>query len=126
MNNYSIIKAIRRSSSQYHFPDSLLGFGIPDLVLADILITASNPSGNLVHIFPNPSSGLINLWLPDTGEQGNQYDIYDISGRKTQTGIIQTHQQNQAQISVELLSAGTYIIIIQTENNRLTGVFTRL
>jgi hypothetical protein len=125
MNNYEIIRAIRRTSSQYNFPDTLLGYGIPDLVLADLMIAASNPSESQVHIFPNPSTGMINLWLPNTGEKGSLYDIYDVAGRKMQSGIIHTYQENHAQISVELLAAGTYIIVIHSQNNRLKGIFTR-
>ncbi len=124
LNNYEIIEKIRRTASQYYFPDTLLGYGIPDLALADIFITALKPTENLVHIFPNPSLGFINLWLPDTDQDGDRYEIFDVAGRKMQIGTIYT-QQNQVQISVELLHAGTYIIIIYSGDKRLKGIFTR-
>jgi hypothetical protein len=84
MTNYEIIKAIRRTASQYHSPDSLIGYGIPDLELADILLAATKPNAGEIHVFPNPSTQYINLWLPDTDEAGNYYEIIDVTGRKMQ------------------------------------------
>ncbi len=86
--NFEIIKAIRRTASQYYSPDSLLGYGIPDLELADLLLSASKPTADRMHIFPNPATQFINLWFPDTDETGNYYEIIDVTGRKMQEGRI--------------------------------------
>jgi hypothetical protein len=125
MTNYEIIKAIRRTASQYHSPDSLLGYGIPDLDLADLLLTASKPTADRLHVFPNPATQYINLWFPDTDEAGNYFEIIDVSGRKMQEGRIYSNKQNQAEIYVELLPAGTYLILVQTQYERMKGIFIK-
>lgn len=123
--NHEIIKAIRRTASQYHSPDSLLGYGIPDLELADLLLSASKPTADRVHIFPNPATQYINLWFPDTDEAGNYYEIIDVTGRKMQEGRIYSNNQNQAAINVELLTAGTYLILVHSQHERMKGLFIK-
>ena len=123
--NYEIIKAIRRTASQYYSPDSLLGYGIPDLELADLLLSASKSTADRIHIFPNPATQFINLWFPDTDETGNYYEIIDVTGRKMQEGRIYSNNQNQAEINVELLIAGTYLILVHSQHERMKGIFIK-
>jgi serine protease AprX len=125
MTNYEIIKAIRRTASQYHSPDSLIGYGIPDLELADILLAASKQTAAEIHVFPNPATQYINLWLPDTDEAGNYYEIIDATGRKLLDGRIYSSKQNQAEINIELLPAGAYIILVHSQYNRMKGIFIK-
>jgi serine protease AprX len=125
VTNYEIIKAIRRTASQYHTPDSLLGYGIPDLNLADLLLSASKPTADRLHVFPNPVTQYINLWFPDTDESGNYFEIIDITGRKMQEGRIYSNDQNQAEINVELLPAGSYLILVHTQYERMKGIFIK-
>ena len=126
MTNYEMIKTIRRTASQYHSPDSLIGYGIPDLELADLLLTASKPTADRLHVFPNPATQYINLWFPDTDEAGNYYEIIDITGRKMQEGRIYSNNKIQAEIYVELLPAGTYLILVHSQYERMKGIFIKL
>ncbi len=123
--NFEIIKAIRQTASQYYSSDSLLGYGIPDLELADLLLSASKPTADRMHIFPNPATQFINLWFPDTDETGNYYEIIDVTGRKMQEGRIYSNNQNQAEINVELLIAGTYLILVHSQYERMKGIFIK-
>ncbi|KPL12070.1 MAG: hypothetical protein AMS26_18815 [Bacteroides sp. SM23_62] len=125
VTNYEIIEAIRRTASQYHSPDSLIGYGIPDLELADLLLTSSKPTASRIHVFPNPATQYINLWFPDTDEAGNYYEIIDVTGRKMQDGRIHSNNQKQAEINVELLIPGTYIILVHGQYNRMKGIFIK-
>ena len=125
ITNYEIIKAIRRTASQYHSPDSLIGYGIPDLELADLLLTSSKPTANNIHVFPNPAIRYINLWLPNTDEAGNYYEIIDVTGRIMQDGTIYSSNQNQAEINLELLPAGAYIILVHSQYSRMNGIFIK-
>jgi serine protease AprX len=125
VSNYEIIKAIRRTASQYHSPDSLIGYGIPDLELADLLLSASKPTAIRIHVFPNPTTEYINLWFPDTDDAGNYYEIIDVTGRKMQDGRIFSNNRNQAEIDVGLLPAGTYLILVQTQYERMRGIFIK-
>jgi len=125
LTNYEIIKAIRRTASQYYSPDSLLGYGIPDLELADYFLTASKPTAERVHVFPNPTTKYINLWFPETEEAGNVYEIIDVTGRKMQDGRIYSNNQNQGEIYVELLPAGAYLIIVYSQYQKMKGIFIK-
>jgi subtilisin family serine protease len=126
VTNYEIIEAIRRTASQYYSPDSLLGYGIPDLSLADLMLSASNPTADRLHVFPNPATQYISLWFPDTDESGSYFEIIDMTGRKMQEGRIYSNNQHQAEINVELLPAGTYIILVHTQNERMKGIFIKM
>ena len=123
--NYEIIQAIRRTASQYHAPDSLLGYGIPDLELADLLLSSSKSGAERLHVFPNPATRYVSFWLPDTDESGDYYEIIDITGRKMRDGRIFSNDRNQAEISVESLQAGTYIILVHTRQARMGGIFIK-
>jgi hypothetical protein len=61
--NYEIIKALRASSDRYNVPDSLYGYGIPDMKLALSLlqdIYVKKPE-NLIVASPNPTTGSFEL-----------------------------------------------------------------
>ena len=119
------LKRIRRTASQYHSPDSLIGYGIPDLELADLLLAASKPTASRIHVFPNPATQYINIWFHGTDEAGNYYEIIDVNGRKMQEGRIYSNNRNQAEIYVELLTAGTYLILVHTRYERMKGIFIK-
>ncbi len=125
VTNYEIIKSIRRTASQYHSPDSLLGYGIPDLELADLWLTSSKPGASKIHVFPNPTTQYVSFWFPGTDESGDYYEIIDITGRKMMDGRIISSYHNPTEISVESLRAGTYIILVHTPYGRMNGIFIK-
>ena len=125
VTNYEIIEAIRRTASQYHSPDTLLGYGIPDLELADLLLSSTKTAALRIHIFPNPATQLIHLWFREDEVEGNFYEIVDVTGRKVQEGRIFPSSQHQAEVNVERLPAGTFIILVQTDHSRMKGIFIK-
>ena len=125
VTNYEIITAIRETASQYQSPDSLLGYGIPDLELADLWLSSSKSGADRLHVFPNPAGRSVNFWLPDTDESGDYYEIIDITGRRIMDGRIFSNDRNQAEISVERLTAGTYIILVHIRQARMSGIFIK-
>jgi subtilisin family serine protease len=125
VTNYEIIQAIRRTASQYDSPDSLLGYGIPDLELADLWLSSSKSGADRLHVFPNPATRYVSFWFPDNDESGDYYEIFDITGRKMLDGRIFSNGRNQAEISIERLPAGTYIILVHTRQARMNGIFIK-
>jgi serine protease AprX len=125
VTNYEIIEAIRRTASQYHSPDTLLGYGIPDLELADLLLSSTKTAALRVHVFPNPATQVIHLWFREDEEEGNVYEIIDVTGRMVQQGRIFPSSQHQAEVNVERLTPGTYIILVHTGNSRMKGIFIK-
>lgn len=64
-----------------------------------------------ISIFPNPTTGSINI----AGVEGNsQIDVYDFSGR------LILHVENQNNIDLTEFSRGTYFVKVITENGVLT------
>jgi len=81
-SNMQIIDAIIKSSSQYSNPDSLLGYGIPNFIAADILLLGKANHLNSVNIFPNPFNSVINIVLFSTDAYPVDIDIIDIAGKE--------------------------------------------
>ncbi|KPE51169.1 GEVED domain-containing protein [Chryseobacterium indologenes] len=78
-------------------------------VQAENLATTEVSKKAAVKIFPNPTTGSVTIRT----EGGlNQYEVYDLAGRKLLEG-------NSAVISTEGLAAGTYLIKIRTKDHKV-------
>jgi serine protease AprX len=88
-NNMQIADAIRRSASQYTSPDDLLGYGIPDFLLANSILTVVDgpvAENSTMKIYPNPfNDGFsIEAWSHGAmvaGTNQGTIEISDITGR---------------------------------------------
>ena len=115
--NYEIIKALRASSDRYNKPDSLYGYGIPDMKLALSLlqdIYVIKPE-NLIVATPNPTTGSFELIFRSPPEdfsiqivsaEGKIISISSYSGYAGRT-LVNNELQNKEQ--------GLYFIRIITE-----------
>jgi hypothetical protein len=127
--NYEIIRIMEQSSSLYPYPDNFLGFGAPNLTLANDIITGKklvqitdeltvspNPAGSVIHI--SMSSGTGNLI---------QYQIYDLNGRKTNlSGAFHGVNISGFEIpSLDDLMSGIYILKITTQNSQYSVKFVK-
>ncbi|MBN1819545.1 MAG: S8 family serine peptidase, partial [Prolixibacteraceae bacterium] len=116
-----IKKAIEKSANLYSTPDSLLGYGIPDFMLADQILKLSgiqSLSKDLDFMaFPNPFSDRIMILAREIfpGVELN-IRIVDVSGR-----IIKEFTEFSESIitltGLEDLSNGFYSLVITTEEN---------
>ena len=88
-NNMQIADAIRRSASQYNSPDAELGYGIPDFLLANNILTIiDGPASEnaSLKIYPNPFSDGFTI---EAGKRGSReagisncnVEISDMTGR---------------------------------------------
>ena len=89
LNNMQIADAVSKSASQYLSPDDMLGYGIPDFVLANNILTIIDGPGEEIatmNIYPNPFRDWFTI---DAGRHGSMgawklegtVEITDISGR---------------------------------------------
>jgi len=89
MNNMQIAEAIRLSASQYNDPDETLGYGIPDFVMANNILTIiTGPESNdgMVAVYPNPVAGSFtidagNLVSGGAMDSEMNIEILDITGK---------------------------------------------
>jgi hypothetical protein len=85
--NMEIIDAIRKSSSQYFTPDSVYGYGIPDMYKADLMLRAPEElmggSKTTFTLFPNPATDQFYLQISRPESMGNEsitLQFYDLFG----------------------------------------------
>ncbi len=72
-------------------------------------------------IFPNPSSGIVNIKLGDSYQQDAQLEIFDSSYRKVY--IQKTNLLMNNQIDLSFLSNGLYVAVLNYNNNSILRKF---
>ena len=79
-----IIDAIERSASQYNTPDSSFGYGIPDFVKAYTILSGLRQKSktNEIAIYPNPTSGDLNIKYTSGNESEIHISIFDMLGKQ--------------------------------------------
>ena len=81
-----IIQGIEQSASQYNNPDSLLGFGIPNFHLANILISGiqvnDKNSYGLQSVFPNPFRDKLSILYQSGQNELLTIQLFDVTGKK--------------------------------------------
>jgi serine protease AprX len=80
--NTDIFKVLHSSADKYSFPDSLYGYGVPDIVLALTELQnqyVKNPDNGIL-VYPNPTRGNFEIILSDP--PGNfTIEIFSIAGK---------------------------------------------
>jgi subtilisin family serine protease len=126
--NMDIIEALQRSGDKWNSPDSLYGFGLPDMVKALELLQDKYipvPDADAM-IIPNPTTGTFELIFHDS--QGSAtIEIYNLNGKLIYRMSLPYHSgrtmsieelQNQAQ--------GVYFIRITTETGTIVKKIIKL
>ena len=71
-------------------------------------------------IYPNPSSGILNIEFPKNKKVDYNYSIIDISGKLISKGEINS---NFTKIDIGNLKDGKYILNLQNSKNIISGYF---
>jgi hypothetical protein len=120
----SIINAIRQSSSQAANPDSLLGYGIPDFLVACMLLSGLNPElagmDEILIVNGNPFSKDLAFSFYSKKQQDAVVALYDLTGRMVrQTNItVSPFNSNKNSLDTEGLGKGIYILTVTTPSGR--------
>jgi serine protease AprX len=109
MTNMQVADAIRKSASQYLAPDAFLGYGIPDFIEANNILTVVSEPGKdefVVNVYPNPCKGTFYLEAgkQGSGETGNEeqlIELSDLTGRMIGTRTVDLYKSQK--ISVDIL-----------------------
>jgi hypothetical protein len=70
-----------------------------------------------IKVFPNPATEVIYITHPT--EQFFNVSITDVSGKQ----ILQTAHQKEQPLSVQILTTGTYFIIVTTKDSKQTNTY---
>jgi subtilisin family serine protease len=111
-----IRQALFRSGSQYQKPDSLLGYGIPNMLVANTLLSKSSLTGEISRnewlVFPNPFTTSFTFFSSESNGGGTRVDIMDLSGKM----ILKKQFQGAGPYTIEGLNipAGIYFLKLTT------------
>jgi hypothetical protein len=76
-----------------------------------VSLPENNISENLMEVYPNPSSGIINLKLNGVSIENVTVKIHDISGRLVHEDVISSNNQS---IDLSSLPKGNYVLKLQS------------
>jgi hypothetical protein len=95
---------------------------VPEYTYPVVIDTVTSTSDKLepktrVLLYPNPAGELVNVYFEEIPGEAMRFTLYDLSGKKVITDVIEPWQQRYAR-SLEDLEQGLYIVEIRTHNNR--------
>jgi hypothetical protein len=129
LSNYEIIKVLEQSSSLYPFPNNTIGYGAPNLTVANDIITGNSVTETPEEftISPNPAGSVMFVSVPLHIGNQIQYDIYDLAGRKTNlSGLVPGINITEFEVqSLDKIPPGIYILKITTQASIYTVKFIK-
>lgn len=82
---HAIMSAVRQSASHFHHPNDSIGYGIPDLWRAHLLLGGTDLTGleapQFFNVYPLPFSSALNIELFTGESEAITIDLYDAMGR---------------------------------------------
>ncbi len=106
--------AIEMSASQYNTPDSLVGYGIPDMKLAAELLGYQSAEEFVVNVsyklFPNPVKDRLTIWSLSSEIKELQIDLYSLQGKLLKSWNESSTQK--VQLDIPKLTTGIYLVRI--------------
>ena len=108
-----MIYIIRHNSDRSKNPDSTYGYGLPDFLATFWKINAVPVrfTPGKLEVYPNPARDLINIKIPEAGEDLQILRIYDMHGRMIHA--IETHIPGEVYLPATLVR-GIYILELNT------------
>jgi subtilisin family serine protease len=115
LSAHELLTALRESGSQAFAPDNLLGFGIPNFLHADRIITGEHPAREVnLSAYPNPARDYLFLFADEFTIGSTRYRIFDLTGRECQAGSLFPTQGGRWTIPISSLNPGGYILSVQS------------
>ena len=132
-SNMEIIQAIRQSADRYATPDSAYGYGIPNGLVADSILSVMDSlalvqapdSGQLhqhFHIFPNPAKNEVTLKNLTSQYEVERVEISTLTGKSLHPFKIANSKSESHTFELSDLSPGVYLLQIKTRTGE-SGVF---
>jgi subtilisin family serine protease len=120
VTSYELLKVIEQSSNRYNSPDPHYGFGLPNFMLAESIISGiyyerlAGAEG--IMVYPNPFSGFLNVMISSATAGEAIIQIFDVTGKQLLNNIQTVPVTGIITIEgLEILPAGFYILNIHTQ-----------
>ena len=120
--NMEVFKAIEQSANYYLTPGDSLGYGIPNFIVADLLLGGTDlnllTSDNLLGIYPNPYHDEISLKFFSAVSHSLDIEIYDALGRLVMNSFNEINRGAINNITLSGLSdarQGMYFVLVRTK-----------
>jgi hypothetical protein len=125
VTNMQLFNAIQQSASKHANPDSLVGYGIPDFCLADVLLGINDftaGTADVLTVYPNPFTDIIDISFVDWKGEKVSFVLYDITGRKVLDRQISTKSSvSTFEINnLDWLQPGVYILTAEIAKQKFS------
>ncbi len=118
-SNMDILDTLRKTASNASNPDSLIGWGLPNMCAFPVGINEYNKvSENQVVIAPNPFQNVFKIKLLDPSISINEIRILDAKGIELYKNT--SPDMNNPEISIPDLPGGFYILKLHTSSGTLS------
>lgn len=116
-SNMEILSFIKQSGSLANNPDNLIGWGIPDFMVANSLTASNSLPQAKTMFYPNPFTEYINIDIEDTLNSPVRIKLMDASGR-----VIREYEKDKTNKGVKIdglgdLRSGIYFIQVNYNNS---------
>jgi subtilisin family serine protease len=129
--NMEIILSVQKSGDQYANPDELLGYGIPDYMAANSILTIiESPAEELSAIgkvYPNPFSSAVNLALDVDYSGIIQVQVIDLTGRILKQEELMVNNNSVINLNdLSELPGGIYTMRVLMDNQAYTQKLVKM
>ena len=130
-NNIGLLRLIEASSSQYHSPDSLLGYGIPNFKKAYLTmhdLSDTNIDLSITGIYPNPvSDQQFQVLLYSKSPQEVSINLLNLQGQVMHQQALQLEDgDNLIHIKTNDIPNGAYLLEIKSMSVKTIGLHEKI
>jgi hypothetical protein len=97
-----------------------VGCQVNDTITIDLVTSIQNIEGNELSVFPNPSTGV--LQLSSTGFEGEKVQVFTISGKLVQQLVIQSNLET---FDLSSFGKGIYFIRLEGSESKVIRVLIK-
>lgn len=127
MTNMEILKAVEKSADRYNNPDTLYGYGIPNLAAANIILSGGKlhdfDKDDDIDILPNPFTDKIHIIFNSTDTENLKIELLNMQGS------LLVYMDNLQRISgynyyaiphLDKMATGMYVVRVTSGNKVFT------
>jgi hypothetical protein len=111
-----IANLVRQNSSQSEYPDSIMGYGIPDMVRAYYGASSqlSRTETGVISVYPNPATDVVSIVVPAGAVK---ITVTDLFGREMWRSTV----DGTCTINCSEWSQGVYFVTVTANHKRLVS-----